>query len=182
MESSLRSHFSGLLNFSIVDLDDPRFEQKSYQENLAEAFRAGYADEKLDLVITVGTTPLQFAVQYRDKMFPDVPIVFMSNDFSLPEQTRAGVTGVVSPMEVPETIDMTLRLHPDTQAIAIIGKASGTFGDSYWLAAEHAELLSHHDRVREIDLIGSPTPELLQRVAELPPHTVVLFQLYPEDS
>jgi PAS domain S-box-containing protein len=182
MESSLRAHFSGSLNFSIVNLDNPRFEQKSYQENLAEAFQVAYANEKLDLVITVGTTPLQFAVQYRDKMFPDVPIVFMSNDFSLPEQRRPGVTGVVSLMGVPETIDLALRLHPDTQAIAIIGKASGTFGDNYWLAAEHAELLRHHDKVREIDLIGSPSPELLQRIAELPPHTVILFQLYPEDS
>ena len=182
MESSLRSHFSGSLNFSIVDLDNPRFEQKSYQENLAEAFRAGYANEKLDLVITVGTTPLQFAVQYRDKMFPDVPIVFMSNDSSLPEQTRPGVTGVVSAMGVPETIDLALRLHPDTQTMAIIGQPSGTFGDKYWLQSEHAELLRHHDKVREIDLIGSPSPELLQRVAELPPHTVILFQLYSVDS
>src|SRR5215813_1536131 len=71
MESSLRAGFSGSLNFSIVDLNNPRFEQKLYQENLAEAFRTAYADEKLDLVIAVGTTPLQFAVQYRDKMFPD---------------------------------------------------------------------------------------------------------------
>lgn len=182
MESSLRAHFAGSANFSIVDLENPRFEQKSYQENLAEAFQAAYASEKLDLVIALGTTPTQFAVQYRDKMFPDVPIVFMSNDSSLPEHKRPGVTGVLSAMGVPETIDLALRLHPDTQAIAIIGQASGTFGDNYWLAAEHAELLRYHDKVKEIDLIGSPSPELLERVAELPPHTVVLFQLYPIDS
>jgi PAS domain S-box-containing protein len=182
MASSLRAHFSGSPNFSIVDLENPRFEEKSYQENLAEAFQAAYAHEKLDLVIAVGITPLQFAVQYRDKMFPAVPIVFMSNDSSLPEQTQPGVTGVVSPMGVPETIDLALRLHPDTQAIAIIGQSSGTFGDNFWLAAEHAELLRHHDKVKEIDLVGAASPELLQRVAELPPHTVVLFQLYPEDS
>jgi len=182
MESSVRAHFSGSLNFSIVDLDNPRFQEKSYQENLAKAFQAAYANEKLDLVITVGITPLQFAVQYRDKMFPGVPIVFMSNDSSLPEQTRPGVTGVVSPMGVPETIDLALRLHPDTQAIAIIGQASGTFGDNFWLAAEQVELLRHHDNVKEIDLVGPASLELLQRVAELPPHTVVLFQLYPQDS
>ncbi len=69
MESSLRAHFPGTVNFSIVDLDNPRFEQKSYQDSLAEALRAGYSNEKLDLVVAVMTTPLQFAVQYRDKVF-----------------------------------------------------------------------------------------------------------------
>ena len=77
MEAALRAHFSEPVNFSIVDLDNPRFEQKSYQDNLAEALRAGYSNEKLDLVVAVMTVALRFAVQYHDKLFPGVPIVFM---------------------------------------------------------------------------------------------------------
>ena len=180
MESSLRAHFSEPVNFSIVDLENPRFEQKSYQDNLAEALRAGYSNEKLDLVVAVMTQPLQFAVQYRDKVFPGVPIVFMSNNIPLPEKIWPGVTGVQSATGVQETIDLALRLHPDTQAVAVISKASGQ--DNDWFQAEHSELLRHRDKVTEIDLLGPARPELLQRVAELPPHTVVLFQLYPEDA
>ena len=81
---------------------------------------------------------------------------------------------------VQETIDLALRLHPDTQAVAVISRASGQ--DNDWFQAEHSELLRHRDKVTEIDLLGPARPELLQRVAELPPHTVVLFQLYPEDA
>ncbi|HTT17315.1 MAG TPA: PAS domain S-box protein [Candidatus Sulfotelmatobacter sp.] len=180
MESSLRSHFAGPVNFSIVDLENPRFEQKAYQHNLAEAIRAGYSGEKLDLVVAVMTIALQFAVQYRDKLFPGVPIVFMSNISPLPEKVWPGVTGVESTSGVRETIDLALRLHPDTQAVAVLSKPSGPEND--WFQEEHAELLRHQDKVREIDLLGPATPELLQRVAELPPHTVVLFQLYPEDA
>ncbi len=180
MESSLRAHFSGLVNFSVVDLENPRFEQKSYRDNLAEALRAGYSSEKLDLVVAVMTVSLQFAVQYRDKVFPGVPIVFMSNISPLPEKIWPGVTGVQSATGVQETIDLALRLHPDTQAVAVISKASGP--DNDWFQAEHSELLRHRDKVTEIDLLGPARPELLQRVAELPPHTVVLFQLYPEDA
>jgi len=180
MESSLRSHFAGSVNFSIVDLDNPRFEQKSYRDNLAAALRGGYFSEKLDLVVAVMTTSLQFAVQYRDKVFPGVPIVFMSNISPLPQKIWSGVTGVESTSGVRETIDLALRLHPDTQAVAIVSKASGP--DSDWFHEEHSELLRHQDKVREIDLLGPASPELLQRVAQLPPHTVVLFQLYPEDA
>jgi PAS domain S-box-containing protein len=181
MESTLRAHFSQPVSFSIVDLENSQFEQKAYQDNLAEALRAGYAGEKLDLVVAVMTRSLEFAVQYRDKLFPGVPIVFMSNMSPLPDKIWPGVTGVESTSGVRETIDLALRLHPDTQRIAVIGEASGP--DKDWFQAEHSELLRHRDKVAEIDLLGPASPELLQRVAELPPHnTVVLFQLYPQDA
>jgi hypothetical protein len=113
MESSLKAHFSEPVNFSIVDLDNPRFEQESYQDNLAEALHKGYSGERLDLVVAVMTPPLQFAVRYRDKVFPGVPIVFMSNGSPLPEKMWPGVTGVESTTGVRETIDLALRLHPN---------------------------------------------------------------------
>jgi hypothetical protein len=113
-------------------------------------------------------------------VFPGVPIVFMSNMSPLPEKMWPGVTGVESTTGVQETIDLALHLNPDTQTVAVISKASGP--DNDWFQAEHSELLRHRDKIREIDLLGPARPELLQRVAELPPHTVVLFQLYPEDA
>jgi PAS domain S-box-containing protein len=50
------------------------------------------------------------------------------------------------------------------------------------LAAAHSELLRQQDKVREIDLIGPAGRQTLEKVTELPPHTVVLFQLRPDDS
>jgi PAS domain S-box-containing protein len=91
-----------------------------------------------------------------------------------------GVTGVKNTNGVRETIDLALRLQPDTQAIAVISGTSDE--DNFWLRAEHSELQRHRDKLKEIDLLGPPTPELLQRVAELPPHTVVLYQLYQHDA
>jgi len=179
MESSLRAHFSGPVNFTIIDLDNPRFEQKSYQDNLAEGLRVAYANEKLDLVVAVMTTSLQFAVQFRDKLFPGLPIVFMSNISPLPDKIWSGVTGVESTSGVRETIDLALRLHSDTKTIAIISEGTGVGRD--WYLAEHSELLRHPE-LREIDLLGPASPELLSRVAALPSHTVVLFQLAPQDS
>jgi len=88
MQSSLRARFPGPVNFSIVDLENPRFEQRDYQEHLAEALRSGYAGEKLDLIVAVMTPSLEFAVQYGSKVFPGVPIVFMS--ISTPYRRRCG--------------------------------------------------------------------------------------------
>ncbi len=100
MQASLRARFPDPVNFSIVDLENPRFDQEAYQDHLAEALRSGYAGEKLDLVVAVMTPSLQFAVKYHDKVFPGVPIVFMSINPPLPEKIGPGVTGVESPREL----------------------------------------------------------------------------------
>ena len=180
MQSSLRARFPEPVNFSIVDLENPRFDQPDYQEHFAAALRSGYAGEKLDLIVAVMTPSLEFAVQYGSKVFPGVPIVFMSVSTPLPGKMWPGVTGVESPLGVPEIIDLALRLHPDTEAVAVITNVVGV--DKDWLLAERAALLRHRAKIREIDLIGPPSPELLQKVAALPPRTVVLFQLFPQDS
>ena len=93
MQSSLRARFPGPVNFSIVDLENPRFDQPDYQEHFAEALRSGYAGEKLDLIVAVMTPSLEFAVQYRSKVFPGVPIVFMSISTAAAGEDVAGSDG-----------------------------------------------------------------------------------------
>ncbi len=138
---------------------------------------------KLDLVIASNPEQLKFAVQYRDKIFPGVPIVFLAVSSRELEGQKMwpGVTGVAVPVGLRETIDLALHLHPDTNTVAVIANASSSIA-RYWLAATHAELLRHQDKVKEMDLIGPPSEQLLDRVAALPPHTVVLFNLAPGSS
>jgi PAS domain S-box-containing protein len=180
MEASVRSHFSGQVNFSVVDLESQGSDHKAYQDNLAAALRAGFGNEKPDLVVAVMSTSFQFALQYRDRVFPGVPIVFMSFGDPLPDKLWPGVTGVLSTSGIAETIDLALRLQPDTKSVAIL-----TQGDPIsrrWLDVEHAELVRRRDKVKEIDIIGPASPDLLPKVAALPAHTIVLFQLYQADA
>jgi PAS domain S-box-containing protein len=138
---------------------------------------------KLDLVIASNPEQLKFALQYRDKIFPGVPIVFLAVSSRELEGKRMlpGVTGVAVPVGLRETIDLALHLHPDTLAVAVIANESSSIA-RYWLAATHAELLRHQDKVKEIDIIGPPSAQLVDRIAALPPHTVALFNLAPDSS
>ena len=112
MESSLRAHVTFPVNFSIVDLDNPRFDEKSYRDSLAEALQAAYG-KKPDLLFACMDPPLRFAVEYRDKMFPGVPIVFMSVSTLLADkQLWPGVTGVAVPSGAKQTVDLALRSSP----------------------------------------------------------------------
>ncbi len=179
MESTVRTLVPGQINFYTASVENPRFDEDGYQESLAETLSRGYSGVKPDVIVAATYPVLKFAIEHRDTMFPGVPIVFTD----LPSQ-EAGklwpeVTGVISSIGISETIDLALHLQPDTNTVAII--TGVTEWDKYWLAVAHTELLRRQDKVKEIDLIGPAGRQTLEKVAQLPPHTVVLFQLRPDD-
>jgi PAS domain S-box-containing protein len=180
VEPFIRAQVRDPITFYDAYLDDPQVEQRLYRESMAETLRRRYAGVKMDVVIASNPAALNFAVQYRDRIFAGVPIVF--NGVSSGEESRnnPGVTGVLSPRGFRETIDLALRLQPDTRAIAVV--AGITNWDSRQLAEMHSELLRNQGTVKEIDIIGPPDRELLRRVTALPPHTVVFLQMYPQFS
>jgi PAS domain S-box-containing protein len=182
LKSTIRAKIPGQINFYTVSMSNRRFEDRDYQDSLAETFRRGYGGMKVDLVIASTYPVVQFAVKYRDKMFPGVPIVFFDVYPNEIEQQNVwpGATGVVVPLGMRETIDLALQLHPDTNAIAVITGVSEW--ERHWLELAHSELLRHRDKVREVDIIGAPDNQILHQVETLPPHTVALFQLAPHDS
>jgi PAS domain S-box-containing protein len=179
-EASLRAHLPWPVDFSVVYLENPRFEEDSYRDSLAENFRRTYEDNKPDLVLVASEPALEFAEQYRERMFPGVPIVFWAVSSSLADQKIPGVTGVATPAGIRDTINLALRLQPDTTSIAVI--TGTTRIERSWLADIQSQLLAYRNRVKEVDIVGPPGPDLLEKIAALPPHTVVLFQLFPRDS
>ena len=180
IEPAVRARVPGQITFYDAYLEHSRIEQKSYRESQAETFRNTYDGVKFSLVVVSHSEALQFALQYRDKIFPGVPIVFIEvSSGELDGHTiRPGVTGLTVPVGLRETIDLALSLQPDTETVAIITSKA----EDYWLAVAHSELLRHQGTVKEMDLIGPASAQLLERVAALPPHTVVLFQLAPQTS
>jgi hypothetical protein len=183
IESSVRAHVRDETNFYTACLDYQQVEDKSYCESLAETLRREYKAVKLDVVIAGGTQEIRFTTQYRDKIFPGVPIVFSMINASELEGLKmlSGMTGVTLPVGIGGAIDLALHLHPDTKAVAVIQDTAGST-ERHWLAVTQGELLRHRDKVREIDLIGPPSGGMLDSIAALPPHTVILFQLAPRIS
>ena len=180
IEPAIRTRIPGPVTFYDAYMDDPQIEERSYRESMAETLRDRYAGVKMDAVITNNPGPLAFAVEYRDRIFPGVPIIFTR--VGRPEDLRQGpgITGVVSPSGFRKTVDLALRLQPDTRAIAVV--AGVTNWDTLQLAYLHSELLRHQDKVKEIDIVGPPSRQQLARVAKLPPHTIVFFQTFPQFS
>lgn len=182
LQATLRSRAPTPVNFYVEYLESQRFRSRGYTQDLSDTLHDAYAGQKWDLVVVVAYPALQFALEFRDRMFPGVPIVFMS---VAPARIQGhplwpGVTGVTIPLEVRGTLDLALRLHPDLKNVAVV--AGDSEFESYWLAATSDEVRQHADRLNVIRLVALPVDQLLQNVSTLPPHTVVFFELIPQDS
>ena len=181
IESLLRARVPGPVNFYIEYMEATRFEDKDYQQNLVNSLRDTYRGRKLDLVMLSGYSSLDLVVRHRNELFVGVPIVYFSVESRrIAGRTWPGITGESQTKDLKAVIDFALRLHPDTEYVAIItGKSNN---EAFWLGELHSELLHHRDTVKEIDLVDLPLDRIVQRVDQLPPKTIVFFQLDPLES
>jgi PAS domain S-box-containing protein len=175
-EGALRARVPQHLTFHTSFVDYERMGDAAYRDSLAETFHHAYKNVKMDVAVISSIEALQFVTRYRDKILPGVPIVFYAlsaKELELEgERLPAGVTGRTSEVGLRETIDLALRLHPDAQAVAIVTEAP-----DFWWRVARSGLYRHRDRVKELDLFGPPGNQLLESIAALPPHTLILFQL-----
>jgi PAS domain S-box-containing protein len=179
LKSAIRSHVRAPVHFEVEYLESERFGIPGYRDSVSEVLHHSYQNDKFDLVIVAAYPALRFAIDYRDRLFPGVPIVFLDvvADRLKGQKLPQGVTGVTTVGDIPGTLDLAFRLFPHTKSVAVITGLSEF--EKFWLSAVHKQFRPYADRLKLIDLAGFPPAELLRQVAALPPHTIVLFQLVP---
>lgn len=93
--------------------------------SLFEYLRIKFAGRRPDLVIANAAPAVTFVLQHRDKLFPNVPVVFISaaEPDGLREGTLRGVTGVLRQASQIETLDLALQLHPSTRRLHVVAYA-----------------------------------------------------------
>jgi PAS domain S-box-containing protein len=134
-----------------------------------------YAGRKVDLVIAGLSSGLDFALRYRDELFPGVPIVFVAVDQREVTARRLppDVIGVPIRMDLRGTLDLALRLHPDTRRVFVVA-GSAPF-DTDWEAEARRAFRPDEERLEFVYLTGLPMDELLGRVADLPERSIIYY-------
>ncbi len=156
-------------------LDLSRFQDAGHRRFLAEFLRQKYAGQKIDLVIAGLAPSLDFALEYRHEIFPGVPVVFMAVDQQEVQRRTlpADVIGVPVKMDLATTLDVALRLHPKTRRVFVI-VGSSRF-DAYWEGVARRTFRPYEGRVELVYLSGLSMDDLLKRVANLPPGSVIQY-------
>ena len=188
LRAQLRAGVRDRVEFYTEYLDLVRFPGRAHAANLVKLLKLEFAEQKPDLIVPVSYSAMQFLMEDGKDLFPGIPAVALFNARRLDEVKHriatgtAGrdISGVASTDEPARTLDLILRLQPDTQRVAVVVGCSPV--EKFWVDQLKQDFLPYRQRI-EIDFLNGLTmQEVLSRVAELPPHSVVLNTFFFEDA
>jgi uncharacterized protein YjbI with pentapeptide repeats len=97
-------------------------------EELKNLYKVRYNDRHFDVIICSDDDAFQFLLNNRDRLFSSTPVVFCGVNFFEDEMLagKHGFTGVVEAFDLPSTISLMLKLHPETKQIVIVNDRTTT--------------------------------------------------------
>jgi PAS domain S-box-containing protein len=149
-------------------------EDESQAHVVRDYLRRKYADRKIDVLFCWGSRTLGFLLESDDPLFSKIPIVYYSSSLEAVKHLPAPpMTGVLNPDAYANTLELALRLHPDTTEAFVI---SGTVNHDKSIEREAApQLAKFQDRVKVTYLTDLPLGQLIATVRGLPKRSVILY-------
>jgi len=158
-----------------------RFASPTYDASLLTLYNEKYAARKVDLLVVVGPTALEFVLSR--KFLPGTPVVtcYIAKRFvEAARLRRADLTGALPANNAPPTIDLMLALYPRTRRIQVVLGAS----DYERNQAEMGRIIfsSFSGRVA-LEYLNDLTLEQIEaKVQTLPEDELVLFGSLLKDA
>src|SRR5262249_4667396 len=159
-----------------------RFQDAGGRKALTEFLKAKYANDKIDLVMAVLGPALAFALEHRNEIFPGVPVVFMSVDQQEVQKQKLppDVIGVPIKLDLAETLELALRLHPKTRQVFVVTGSAPS--DVYWEGVARQTFRPYESRLGFEYLAKLAMDDLLKRVAALPDGSIVIYLPVSRDA
>ena len=156
-------------------IDSTRFESDDYRRQLLELYRVKYLAAPPDVVIALTEPALDFALRYRNNLFPRAALVFGAVDQRAIRTRTLGpsVTGVFLHIDARLTVEAALTLHPGVRNIIVVAGASRFERGIVEVVQE--DLRGFASRAAITYITGRPLNEVLAAVASLDESGLVLF-------
>ena len=182
IRSTLANQWPGHIDIRNEYVNTSRLQDADFMQAHVALLKRKYAGEKIDLVIAGLSAGLDFALKFREDLFPGVPIVFVAVDEREVKARRLppDVIGVPIRMDLARTLDLALRLHPATRRVFVIAGSSPF--DTEWENEARRTFRAHENRVEFVYLSGLRMDELIDRVAGLPPQSIIYFLHLHQDA
>jgi diguanylate cyclase (GGDEF)-like protein/PAS domain S-box-containing protein len=159
-------------------MDTKRISDDDYLLHLRDLYQHKYRLQKIDAIISTDDNALNFLLNYRDELFPDVPIFFNGiNDYQ-PSRIAGHklVTGIAETYDAAGTIDMMLGLHPKTKEIVIVSDETTTATLFNGLIARAEHLFQEQVIFTYLTNLGAD--ELHQALSNLPNNALIIWTVH----
>ena len=137
-------------------------------------YQEKYSKKRFDVLIVTDNNAFDFILERRHRLFPETPVVFNSiNNFD--ESMIRGqemITGVTEDIDIPSTIELILRIHPETEQIAVI--SDYTVAGRLHLYTLREAKAQFANAPKFIEFTNWTVAELKESLHALPKHTVLL--------
>ncbi len=91
-----------------------------YYSNLYELYRLKFEDMDFDLVICTDDYAFEFLMENKELLFPGIPAVFCGViEYDRQKYDAPWLTGIMESTSVKETLDIALKLHPQTREVVV---------------------------------------------------------------
>ena len=186
LDEAIRATFaaetSDRIEFHSEFLDVSRFPGEAQQQRQRDFLRDKSRERRPDVVIAVSGAALEFLLKYRAELFTGVPIVQCSvaGDPHPNNLQDAKIAGVAVAESASSTLEIALRLHPETRQVAVVtgnGPRDRQMADKL-----RGEIGLFENRVAVRWLTNLSLQELREELSRLPDHTVVLYLTMFQDA
>ena len=174
-QTTLKSSGSEQIEYYPEYLESTRFPGEEQSAALRDYLKLKYANLRVDVVVAVADSSLEFLLKYRSELFSQSPIVFVAIKRLTPEQLSAGpgMTGIIPANTHRETLDLSLKLQPDTQHVFVV---SGTAEhDKRFESVARQQFKGYENRVAFNYFTDLPLEELISKTKTLPKHSIILY-------
>ena len=105
-----------------VSLDMARYADRDMQEAMVDYLQKRQAKWRPDLVVPIGSPAGIFVANYRDRLFPETPILYTSPDRRLlpPGALEKNAAYVGQVYEIPGLLEDMLQIAPATKNIEVV--------------------------------------------------------------
>jgi signal transduction histidine kinase len=141
-----------------------------------------YQGRPPDIVLSIGAPAARFVQKYRERLFPEMPMVLTAvEDRTVDRAVLTDNDTVISVhIDLLAAFGNVLQVLPDTQTIAVVIGASPL--EQFWLNELKRELKPLESRVAFVYYADLSFAEILKRASALPPHTVLFWGLMSVDG
>ena len=171
------------IEYYIEYMDWYRNADQTYRQMLIDLYHRKFSKHNIDLVIAGFATSLNFVTEYREKLFPKTPIVFSGVPRVQIERLALSPmdTGILGDIDYTGLLETALKIHPQTRHVVVINGASPQH-DLFFEDEIRKALAPYAKRFDLIYLMRLPMGQILEKVQNLPGHSVILFYFFTQDG
>jgi PAS domain S-box-containing protein len=162
-------------------LETALFSDQASQREFQQWYLHKYQARKPDVIVVVGPSPIRFIAEVHQNFFPGVPVVVCASDEALAGNPTldSSFTGVWELFDPAKTIDVALKLLPQTSHLFMVGGTAPY--DIGAMSVMRRSLQPYMGRFEINYLTNLDMKTLLERLKTLPRQSIVFDVSLSED-